>query len=446
MRTMAILRISALQLLRSPGKLIALVLLLGCCVIALRGGMQELEARKERIATIEADRSKEHEKVRAWFAEGRKGPEDMPWVDITDPFWCSWYARPKAYITPSPLLAIVPGRSADHPWFADLAYYSNAYNTRLQTEIADPEHRQLGTFDWAFVLIYLMPLFLLALVFDIGGAERDRGALVLIRLHSDGLRSWLARRFVPPVIAVWLVTILPMLAAGARAGALAEQPRALLIIALLATAYLLFWAAVLGLAAWMSRGSNDQALRGAIAYTAICLVIPGALQWGAKLQHPPSLMVDYITADRVGAQAVYELDADTIQRRFYAARPDLRSTPYGRDTVPNENIDWMMSSALVSQMMDSVVQEVAQADRERHKTIELASWWLPSMAIPLMMEEAAGTSAAHHLVFRMQVQDGGKRILDRIIDDSWNKRVMDAEAFKQYAAPLNPVPSNEQAL
>ncbi len=446
MRTRSILHLSALQLLRSPGKLIALVLLLGCTIIALRGGLKELELRKDRIAAIEADRSKEHEMVLTWFAEGRKGPEDKDWVDIRDPLWCSSYARLKAYLAPSPMLAIAPGRSADSPWFADLEYYSNAYSTELRTEIADPEHRQLGTFDFVFVLVYLMPLFLLALVFDLGGAERDRGALVLIRLHSTDLRSWLARRFVPPVLAVWLVTILPMLAAGAQAGAFAEQPRALLVIALLATAYLLFWAAVLGLAAWMSRGSNDQALRGAIAYTAICLVIPGALQWGAKLQHPPSLMVDYITADRVGAQAVYELDADTIQRRFYAARPDLRSTPYGRDTVPNENIDWMMSSALVSQMMDSVVQELVQAERARLRSVERASWWVPSMAIPLLMERTAGTSAVHHLAFRMQVQEGGKRILERNMKDSWNKRVMDAEAFKQYAAPLNPVPSNEQAL
>jgi hypothetical protein len=105
-----------------------------------------------------------------------------------------------------------------------------------------------------------------------------------------------------------------------------------------------------------------------------------------------------------------------------------------------------MSSALVSQMMDSVVQELVQAERARLRSIERASWWVPSMAIPLMMERTAGTSAAHHLAFRMQVQEGGKRILERNMKDSWNKRVMDAEAFKQYAAPLNPVPSNEQAL
>jgi ABC-2 type transport system permease protein len=303
----------------------------------------------------------------------------------------------------------------------------------MRTEIADPEHRQLGTFDWVFVLTYLMPLFLLALVFDLGGAERDRGSLSLIRLHAGGVQQWLAWRFVVPMIAVWIATLAPMLVVAQQAGAFAEQLRALLAIIALATAYLLFWAAVLLLAARMASSSNDQALRGGIAYAAICLVIPGAVQWGAKLQHPPSLMVDYITAHRVGAQAVYELDADTIQRRFYAARPDLRNTPYGRDTVPNENIDWMMGSTLVALMMDSVVQEVAQGDRERIEAIERASWWLPCMSIPLLMEEAAGTSAAHHLAFRISVQDGGKRILNGIINDSWNKRVMDAEGFRNYA-------------
>lgn len=432
MRPVAILALSARQLLRSPGKLIALVLLLGCNIIALRGGMNELKARQERISTIQTDRAEEHAKVLGWFAEGKKGPDESPWVDMSDPFWCAWYARPKAILDPSPLLAIAPGRSADNPWYADLAYFSNAYSTRLQTEIADPEQRQLGGFDWVFVLIYLSPLFLLALVFDVGGAERDRGALSLIRLLTGGIRGWLAWRLVVPVLAVWLVTMAPMVVASVQAGAWAEHAPATLTIVALATAYLLFWAALLLVAAWMAQGSTDQALRGAIAYAAICLVLPGAIQWGVKLRYPPSLMVDYITADRIGAQAVYELEPDTISRRFYAARPELRVTPHGRDNVPDENIDWLMGSTLVSLMMDSVVKEVAESERARIQAMERATWWLPSMAVPMAMEKAAGTSAGHHLAFRMDVQEGGERILNKVIEDCWNKRQMDADGFKEH--------------
>lgn len=436
MNRIAILQLAAWQLFRSPGRLAALLLLLACNVLALRNGLQELELRRERIATIQADRAKEHATVLGWFAAGKKGPDDMPWVDMTDPFWCSWYARPKAILEPSPLLAIASGRSADHPWYADLAFFSNGYSTRLAAEITDPEHRQLGTFDWVFVLTYLMPLFLLALVFDVGGAERDQGATALIALHTSSLRSWTAWRFVVPVAAVWLVTMAPMLIAAAQAGAFAAHVGAVVGIALLGSVYLLFWSVLLLVAAWMARGSNDQALRGAIAYAALCLVLPGALQWAVKLQHPPSLMLDYISADRVGSQATYELERDTIVRRFYAMDPELRDTPYGRDSVPDENIDWLMGSTLVSAMMDSVVQGIMAEEQARITAMDRSTWWLPSVAIPLTMERLAGTDAGSFLDFRMELQRRAQGILRRITEDSWHKRRMDEEGFKEYTVRL----------
>ncbi|MFZ1694335.1 MAG: DUF3526 domain-containing protein [Flavobacteriales bacterium] len=436
MKSTATLQLALRHLLRSPGKLLALVLLLGCNLLALHTGMQELHARRERIATIEEDRRKAHDEVFTWFAEGKKGPEDRPWVDISDPFWASWHARPKAVLAPSPLLAIAPGRIADNPWFADLTYFSNAYSTRMSTEISDPEHRQLGTFEWTFVLVYLMPLVLLALVFDVGGAERDRGAWTLIRSHAGSMRVWLAWRFVIPVLAVWTLTLLPMLFTASRAGAFAEHAQAAWAIVLLATVYILFWSVLLWLAAWMASGCNDQALRGAIAYAAICLVLPGALQWAVKLQHPPSLMLGYITADRVGAQAVYELERDTIVRRFYTLHPELSDTPHGRDTVPNEDIDWLMGSNLVSAMMDSVVGGIVAEEQARLSAMDRSTLWLPSAAIPLVMERLAGTDAASFLGFRMDVQRRAQAILRRITEDSWNKRRMDEEGFREYAGGL----------
>lgn len=408
-----------------------MLLLLGCNALALLSGLRALEERRERIAAIQTDRAKEHERVMGWFAEGAKGPDDMPWVDISDPFWCSWYARPKAILAPSPLFAIAPGRSADNPWFADLAYFSNAYSPSLAPEIGDPEHRQLGTFDAVFVLIYLMPLSLLALLFDVGGAERDRGTWTLVRSHTGGMRSWLALRFLVPMLAVWLVTVAPLALMAARIGA---PTWPMLGILVLATAYLLLWVLLL-LAAGMARGTNDQALRGAIAHAAFCLVLPGVLQWAVKLQHPPSLMLGYITADRIGSQAVYELEPDTIARRFYALHPGLRDTPHGRDTTAPKDTDWMMASALVSAKMDSVVREIAAADRARIGALRRSAWWLPSAAIPLAMERLARTDACTHLDFRLQAHERGKRILRRLMEDSWNERRMDAAGFREYAGP-----------
>jgi len=91
MKTMNIFLYELKHFSRSIAKLFAYVLFVLASVYALYNGFDLQNKHQETIQNIEQKKQEEITKALAWFDEGKKGPEDRPWMDITTPFWASWF-------------------------------------------------------------------------------------------------------------------------------------------------------------------------------------------------------------------------------------------------------------------------------------------------------------------------------------------------------------------
>ena len=93
-------------LVRSSGRLAALVVFLGVGVVSVLAGRSDVEQWR---ATIEAGQAEEEERLteaRDYFAAGLKGPEERPWIDLTQPRWQDSYAATRVARVPGPLAGI----------------------------------------------------------------------------------------------------------------------------------------------------------------------------------------------------------------------------------------------------------------------------------------------------------------------------------------------------
>jgi len=75
---------------RSKAKVFAFLLFVIASVYALYNGFNLQNKQQETLASIEQKRQEGITKILSWYDEGKKGPEERPWIDITTPFWALW--------------------------------------------------------------------------------------------------------------------------------------------------------------------------------------------------------------------------------------------------------------------------------------------------------------------------------------------------------------------
>ncbi|MYH09836.1 MAG: ABC transporter permease, partial [Gemmatimonadales bacterium] len=215
--------------------------------------------------------------------------------------------RHTAVLTPGPLTALTVGQSDLLPYYYDVNIYTNESSFQQNGEVESPLNLMVGRFDLAFVVIYLLPLLVLALSFNVLSEEREQGTLALTLSQPVSARGVVAAKLafralvaVGMVLAVSLVGLLVTGGFGA--------PGRILLWCAAVVAYALFW---FMLAAWVNSLRRSSAWNATVlvgAWLVLVVVLPAGINIAAGLLHPLPSRVQMITAQR-------EASNDAVNRR-----------------------------------------------------------------------------------------------------------------------------------
>ena len=86
------------------------------------------------------------------------------------------------------------GQSEQYGFYKRITFNSSPYDNDLSEEIANPERLQIGTFDFSFALLFLLPLVLMILAFNIKSNEIEQGFMSLIEVQVTSRNSWIVAR------------------------------------------------------------------------------------------------------------------------------------------------------------------------------------------------------------------------------------------------------------
>ena len=75
---------------RSKAKVFAYLLFVLASIYAVYNGFELQNKQQETIANIKQKKLEGISKTLKWYDEGKKGPEERPWIDINTPFWALW--------------------------------------------------------------------------------------------------------------------------------------------------------------------------------------------------------------------------------------------------------------------------------------------------------------------------------------------------------------------
>jgi ABC-2 type transport system permease protein len=188
----------------SKFKLVALILFVVAGIYGLHNGAALYQKQSAAIDSINFKAETQKAEILDYFNKGEKGPATRPWIDVTTPFWAIWNTPIYAFKKPSSAMVYSIGQAEQYGFYKRITFWASPYDADMAQEIANPERLQTGTLDFSFVILFLLPLLLLILVYNLKASEAEQGFLPLIEVQTASKHTWLLARLGFYVVLVFL--------------------------------------------------------------------------------------------------------------------------------------------------------------------------------------------------------------------------------------------------
>nr|WP_274382861.1 DUF3526 domain-containing protein [Methylorubrum extorquens] len=381
-----------------------LAALLAALCLAAWTGAERVAREHTAIAAAAGDSARAVREARAAHERyARPSPIKVNyWQDPTDAFgFMTYFMAAYAVKPPTPLALLAAGQSDVQPAVTKISFGFSTVFDDTAYELGSAARLKLGPFDLAFVLVYLVPLAVIALAGTRLSAEQDAGILRMIAAQPVGPRRVAAAKFgAVALVAVTGVvggTGLALALAGGL-GSLAGWEITLALLAAALAAYVLVWVAACALVASLWRGAVAALAILVLAWAGITVVLPTGLGLALDALAPMPSRIAAIDASRQ-AQALFSTGEEGARiTAAWTARkvPDAAQRP-----------DLLEAPEIKRLARDAFYSEALADHREalREHALTASSWSLrlallsPATILALSLEAAAGTDAGRHADF-----------------------------------------------
>lgn len=393
------------RLLRADRTLLAVTLLMGVLVgYSLWNGSSWVGFQRSTLAAASQEQAERITKLRTnlvAYEEGRLEPKGFQ-----DPRSAGAIggttAAPYLAMPPAPLATLAIGQSDLYPYYFKLNLRSKQA-ILANDEIENPTNLLAGRFDLAFVLVYLFPLVVLALSYNMISAEREQGTLALSLSQPITMRQLAAGKvLLRGGLMLGLATVFTLvgaLATGVDLSLPTVWLRLGLWLALMAL-YTGFW---FGLAIWVNSGTGSSATNAltlAGAWLALVLVLPSIANLVATSAYPVPSRVEMVQAMRVaGKQA--QTQGSMLLSKYMEDHPELAATG------DKPQADFASLSYAVQLEVDRQVQPIldrfdAQVEKQQ-QFVDRFRYLSPAILAQSAINDLAGASLGRYQHFTHQV-------------------------------------------
>jgi ABC-2 type transport system permease protein len=265
-----------------------------------------------------------------------------------------------------------------------------------------------GRFDLSFVIVYLLPLFVLAMSFNLLSAERENGTLQLLLANPLKLQTLLNAKLTANFLIIFgvitVVTIIGLLLTADFAKG-DFVPRFLLWI-LLVVAYVLFWFSLAVFVNSYGFSSATNAVISAAAWLILVLILPTLLNVAISAAYPVPPRNEVVSAIR-NINLDMRRDGEKLLTEFYQDHPELIPKDGKTDTK-----DFGLAFVYVQREHKKKVAEVENRFDEQlgnqQNLVQNLRFLSPSIITQEAVNDIAGTGLERYTNFRRQTKEFDK--------------------------------------
>ncbi len=398
---------------RSRWAMAALLLLLLLSTLAVVSGLREQQRQQATIARVaELQRDELARQAPTLTRDGDAGT-------------VGYYAFLGTWDPPTPAAFLALGLRDVTPYV--LRVRALALQSQLhEGETYNPELALAGRFDPAFVAVYLLPLFLIALLHDLLSSERQSGRLaLLLALPGAGRALWLRRAALRAGLAA-AALLLPLLVGGMISG---MSVAALAAVTLAVLAYIACWTG-LALLVGLRRGSSvahATALMG--CWVVLTLVLPTLANAWLSRAVPVDKGVDLMLAQRQAVHGAWDLSREETLARFFQSHPAWQQTA----PLP-AGFHWKWYYAFQQLGDERVAPQVAAYRASllaRQRATQALGLVLPGVCLQAALHRVAGTDLLAQLAYQDAISDFHRRLRHQLYPYLFEERRFEAADFAQ---------------
>ena len=378
--------------LRSRLSACALLVLGLLALTSVTAGMIEVTRQRATIARAQPLQQQDVSAIAQWVT--RSG----------DPGNAAYYTFHATWDSPSDLAFASLGMRDVAPFM--LRVRALGLQAQLyEGEIFNPELALPGRFDFAFVLVYLAPLFVIAMFHDLVSGEREAGRLRMLQALPGGSRTLWRRRAALRFVLLYAALAIPFIVAALVSGVAAI---ALLSVLSIAAAYLVLWIVICLIVARFNWSSVTNAATLAACWLALTLVLPTLAHVAINTAIPVNQGVELTLAHRENVHGAWEIPHDQTMETFYASHPRLRDSP-----PLSGGFQWKWYFAFHQNGDESVSEQVAayrQGLQARDTWTARVGLILPGVGVQWLMSRLARTDLQAQLDYQRRIEDFHRRL------------------------------------
>lgn len=368
------------QCIRSKEVVISLILVFSLGVLSITIGKKQLEQQKEEVAEVE-NYQEEH-----FARQLRFHNEDLGLL--------LYYTKFAFIHSLTPLSGFSIGQSDIHPTVKRITIKTYEAQ-RFDTDLVNPSSLQAGNLDLAFVIIFLFPLLVIVLTFNLVSEETESGTWKLVAVQAKSTLGFILSKLL--VRMVLLLVLLLLLFLTAKVVLEVPLNEAFFTVVSLSILYVLFWFALCFLIVCFKKPSDFNALLLLSSWLILLILLPAGINAYVAAKYPIPEAMSTAIAQRDGYHVKWDTDKRETIKKFYKHYPQFEFYGY-----PTEGFNWLWYYAM--QQMgddDSNTQQEAldKKIRLREKASIMIAKWIPNLHLQLTLNQLAGTSMRQHMEY-----------------------------------------------
>lgn len=383
--------------------LLALLLAFG-----LYNGLVEIAAREAVLASIQAQQPQREAALAQRLQRVLAGAEKPdPFANPADPASVGGGMGARTALLPYEALApLALGQSDMQPNYYRVTYRSRA-SFMDDAELESPWHLLSGPFDPLFVIVYLLPLAVLALSWNLLSAEREQGTLKL--LLSQPLTALTLAAGKAALRAAALLGTSAVVLGGVLLWQRPELRNAAGALAMvwalgLVAAYALFWLALATAVNALGRSSAFNALVLLAAWVLLVLVLPVLMNLAVQAASPAPSRIELAMRTRLAAVEGLNRYNEMLAADYrYVDKPEVLLPKDGRIEVASRRRAQYLVGRDTDREIEALTERFDTQLAGQQALVARWSWLSPALVASESFTALAGSGSERYLQFRRQV-------------------------------------------
>ena len=386
------------NLWRSRTLKVLLLVVFGAGIYGIFFGKFEIDDQNRRIAQVQQYERQQFDSLLHWAALDTSIVEHKEkYQKAVSPTGVGWNKHFTYYLThEAPDAAgLCLGQRDLYPVY----YGFNVTDLARQVntgELANPMKLLTGNFDLSYVFVFLFPLLVVALFYNLYAAEKEGGTLSLLKSQATSLSKVLIGKGLLRLLIVWGLALL-LLILGFAIQKVTLGP---LFIewTFIVLGYCLFWVVLMGLIVSMRRSASLSAIMGLGAWLLVTLISPALLNLFVLANEPLPNRAEMIHEVRSLNDQSWENPRSFVLDQFYPDYPQ-----YNDGDSVDFNKWYYASFTLLDKEANALNGQFEAQVSARNSLLSKWEWLAPAALVHERLSRVSATDRDSHLEFVKEV-------------------------------------------